>query len=108
MWHYWFSWFAGGLLLTNAVPHLCGGLMGHAFPTPFAKPRGRGLSSASVNVLWGCVNLVLGYVFLCRIGDFDIRITADAAAIGLGILTMGLFLAMHFGRLQGTNPAQRR
>ncbi|WP_415210158.1 hypothetical protein [Sodalis sp. (in: enterobacteria)] len=82
-------------------------MMGRTFPTPFAKPMGRGLSSAPVNVLWGCVNLVLGYVFLCRIGDFDIRITA-AAAIGFGILAMGLFLAVHFGRLQGANPVPRR
>lgn len=88
------------------MPHLCSGLTGHAFPTPFAKPRARGLSSAPVNVLWGWINLVLGYVFLCRIGNFDIRIAA--AAFGFGMLAMALFLAVHFGRLQGVNPVQRR
>jgi len=45
------------------VPHFVQGISGERFPTPFAKPPGRGLSSPLVNVLWGLVNLVLGFCF---------------------------------------------
>ena len=77
------SYFFG--VFANVVPHLVSGLRGEPFQTPFANPPGRGLSSSTVNVLWGVANLVIAYVLVCRVGDFDLRITADAAAFGLGI-----------------------
>ena len=47
-------------VLANAVPHLVSGVMGRPFQSPFAKPPGEGLSSSTVNVLWGFFNLVVG------------------------------------------------
>ncbi len=38
------AWFFGGAFLVNAIPHLASGTMGRAFQSPFAKPRGIGLS----------------------------------------------------------------
>ncbi|WP_175855784.1 hypothetical protein [Burkholderia anthina] len=99
--------FFGGAFLANAVPHLVGGLRGEPFQTPFAKPPGRGLSSSTVNVVWGVVNLAIGYALLCRIDRFDLMRTADAAAFGLGVLALGLFLARHFGALHGGNAPER-
>lgn len=55
------SFFAGGLL-SNAVPHLVQGISGDRFPTPFAKPHGRGLSSPTVNVVWALFNLLVGSI----------------------------------------------
>ena len=97
------AYFAGGALLANAVPHIVSGLLGRSFQTPFAKPPGRGLSSSTVNLLWGFANLVGGYMLVCRVGAFDARDTADVAALGLGVLLLGLGLARHFGRLHGGN-----
>ena len=97
------SYFFGGAFLANVVPHFVSGVMGRPFQSPFAKPPGQGLSSSTVNVLWGFLNLVVGYVLVCRVGDFELRITSDVTALGLGILLMGLFLARHFGRLHGGN-----
>jgi len=95
----------GGAVLMNAVPHLVSGAMGRRFPSPFAKPRGKGQSSALVNVLWGSANLLVAYLILCRLGRFDIRDGAQAAAFGLGVLVMGLFCARHFGGLnEGRGP----
>ncbi len=74
------SYFFGGAFLTNAIPHFVSGLTGRAFQSPFAKPRGQGLSSSTVNVLWGFVNLAAGYVLVCRVGIFDLRSTADVLA----------------------------
>jgi hypothetical protein len=102
-WTHYLSWFFGGAFLANAIPHLVSGMMGRAFQTPFARPRGEGLSSSSVNVLWGFLNLVVGYVLVCRVGDFDLRSTADAAVFCLGALLLALPLAWHFGRFNGGN-----
>ena len=97
------SYFFGGAFLSNAVPHFVSGTMGRAFQSPFATPRGEGLSSSTVNVLWGAFNLVVAYILIERVGDFDLRTTTDAMALGLGALSIALFGARHFGRFHGGN-----
>lgn len=99
-WHQLFSGFFGGAFLANAVPHLVSGMMGRSFQSPFAKPPGEGLSSSTVNVLWGFANLVVCYLLVGR-GEFDLRDPAQAAALGLGILALSLFCARHFSRFNG-------
>lgn len=106
VWLHLVSYFFGGAFLTNAVPHFVAGVMGEPFQSPFAKPPGQGLSSSTVNVLWGFLNLVIGYVLICRIGDFDLRSTSDAIAFGLGILGIGLLSARLFGRFHGGNTPE--
>jgi hypothetical protein len=64
-WYYYVAAFFGGAFLANAVPHFVQGVSGNKFPTPFAKPPGKGLSSSLVNTLWGGFNIVVGY-FLTR------------------------------------------
>ena len=97
------SYFFGGAFLANAVPHLVSGMMGRAFQSPFAKPPGQGLSSSTVNVLWGAFNTVVGYALVCRVGDFELRTTGDVAALGIGALLMSLMHAWAFGRFHGGN-----
>lgn len=77
--------------------------MGRPFQSPFAKPPGCGLSSATVNVLWGFLNLVFGYLLVFRVGTFSLHDTADAVCLGLGILAMSLVAASIFGRVNGGN-----
>jgi hypothetical protein len=57
----------GGLFLCNCIPHLAAGLRGERFPSPFAKPPGKGLSSSVVNFLWGAFNLGAGLALLLGI-----------------------------------------
>jgi hypothetical protein len=97
------SYFLGGAFLTNAVPHFVCGVMGRPFQSPFANPPGQGLSSSTINVLWGFFNLAVGYVLTCRVGDFDLRSTEHVVASGLGILLMGVITARLFGRFNGGN-----
>jgi hypothetical protein len=101
------SYFFGGALFANAVPHFVSGVMGEPFQSPFARPPGQGLSSSTVNVLWGALNIVVGYVLVCRVGDFGLRTTGDVIPFGLGILLMGLLLARQFGRFHGGNLPER-
>ncbi len=97
------SYAFGGAVLANAVPHLVSGLMGRAFQSPFATPRGQGLSSATVNVVWGVFNLAVAYVLLVRVGSFDPRDTGDVVAFGAGVLLASVALARMFGRFHGGN-----
>ncbi len=98
-------YFIGGAVLINAIPHLVSGVTGRRFPSPFAKPPGKGLSSATVNLLWGFANLVIAYLLLCRVGRFDLQDPTHAAALALGMLLPGLMLAWHFGGLNaGRGP----
>jgi len=103
MWLQYLSYFFGGAFLTNAIPHLVSGLMGRAFQSPFAKPPGKGLSSSTVNVLWGFFNLVVGYVLIYRVGNFDLRSLDCVPAVALGVLVMGVMLARTFGQFHGGN-----
>ena len=52
-WYNYLACFFAGMFLANAVPHYVQGVSGDRFPSPFSKPPGKGLSSATVNVLWG-------------------------------------------------------
>ena len=100
-WPWLVAYAFGGLFVTNAAPHLTSGLTGRPFPTPFAKPPGRGLSPPTVNVLWGVINLAIGWGLLCRVGTFDIRSGPDAAALGIGLLVAAVLLAHTFGKANG-------
>ena len=102
-WAHYISYFFGGVFLANAVPHLVSGIMGHPFQSPFAKPPGEGLSSSTVNVVWGFFNLAIAYILFCRVGSFDLHSTPQVAVTGLGILLMSLVLARSFGRFHGGN-----
>jgi hypothetical protein len=103
MWYYYVSYFFGGAFLANAVPHFVSGVTGRPFQSPFAKPPGKGLSSSMVNVLWGAFNIVVGYLLICQVADFDLSNPIHALVAGLGGLLMGLMLARTFGRFHGGN-----
>ena len=102
-WTHYLAYFFGGAFLANAVPHAVAGVMGRPFQSPFAKPPGQGLSSSTVNVLWGFLNLAVGSLLVCQVGHFELRDPSDVAALGLGALLLSLFGARHFGRFNGGN-----
>jgi hypothetical protein len=79
-WYHYVAYFIGGAFLANSLPHLGNGISGHAFQSPFASPPGVGLSSPTVNVLWGLFNLAVGYLLVCRVGNFNLRKTQPGVA----------------------------
>ena len=106
-WPHVVSYFFGGAFFANAVPHLVSGVMGKPFQSPFAKPSGKGLSSATVNVLWGFFNIVVGYLLVVRVGNFDLRSASDVVALAVGALLISFQSARHFGQFHGGNSPER-
>jgi len=100
-WYYWLAYFFGGAFLANALPHIGNGISGRPFQSPFAKPSGEGLSSSTVNVLWGLLNLVPAYALICHVGSFDLHSWSHALTVGAGISVMCLVHARGFGRFNG-------
>jgi hypothetical protein len=106
-WPWLVSYFFGGVFAANAIPHFVAGTMGHPFQSPFAKPPGQGLSSATVNVVWGFSNAVVGYLLLAYVGAFDPRATSHILVFGLGALLISIFSARHFSQFHGGNTPSR-
>ncbi len=102
-WYHWIAYFFGGAFLANTIPHLVSGISGSPFQSPFASPPGKGLSSSTVNVLWGFFNLTVAYILVARVGQFELRRTRHIVVLGLGALLMALMLAWSFGRFHGGN-----
>lgn len=102
-WLWLVSYFFAGVFTENAIPHVVSGLTGRAFQSPFAKPSGEGLSSSTVNVIWGFVNLVIAYLLIAHVGAFQWRATPHIVALGLGFFLKSLGSAHHFGKFHGGN-----
>jgi hypothetical protein len=87
--------FFAGAFLANALPHLVHGMSGNRFPSPFARPPGRGLSSPTANVAWALVNIAIGYALL-RGGP---ALAGNEAALGAcfaGVAAISLYLSRRF------------
>jgi hypothetical protein len=91
--------FFAGVFLCNSIPHLVAGLQGVPFPTPFARPRGVGSSPPVVNFLWGLLNLLVGGLLWAR---YPVRpgLFPGFVMLVLGALAIGLYLALHFGKVR--------
>lgn len=97
-WLHDLAYLFGGAFASNAVPHFVSGVLGQPFPSPFARPPGRGLSSPPVNVLWGFANFVVAYLLIAFVGRFDPRAADQLIALGAGVLSIGLLSARLFQR----------
>ncbi|MFY9805473.1 MAG: hypothetical protein WA211_01345 [Candidatus Acidiferrales bacterium] len=106
-WYTYLAYFFAGAFLVNAVPHFVSGVTGRRFPSPFAKPPGKGESSPVVNVLWGTLNFVIAYLLVTRVGEFHLRRTPCALALAAGGLVMGIQLASWFGQAYGRQHAPK-
>jgi hypothetical protein len=81
--------------------------MGRPFQSPFAKPPGKGLSSSTVNVVWGFFNALVGYLLVAHVGALDPRAASHILVFGLGALLISISHARHFGQFHGGNTPTR-
>ncbi|MBU6475754.1 MAG: hypothetical protein KGQ70_07285 [Alphaproteobacteria bacterium] len=98
-WHDFIICFFSGAFAANAVPHFVYGIAGDRFPTPFAHPPGKGLSSPRVNVLWALCNIVACYA-LFHIGHVWDGGLAAHASFFAGVALLGIFSSGHFAQRQ--------
>lgn len=99
-WYVYLAHFGAGLFLANGVPHFVSGISGIRFQSPFAAPPGVGESSPLVNVIWGTVNFIVGFILLYGVGTFKSGLNTDTLSVGLGIFLMAIILSWHFGRVR--------
>jgi hypothetical protein len=104
LWHDVAAYFFGGVFLANFVPHFVAGVSGRPFPSPFATPPFRGLSSPAVNVLWGLFNLAGTYALLVVVGNFELRHVSHVAVAATGFSLASLGIARSLGKLQHGSP----
>jgi hypothetical protein len=98
-WYNYTACFFAGLFLTNVVPHFVHGISGDCFPTPFAHPPGKGLSSPTVNVVWALFNLVVGYM-LFRAGKVSNGEILEIVIFFASIAALSIMLSMRFAKKQ--------
>ena len=87
------------MFLANVVPHFVHGISGDRFPTPFARPPGKGLSSPTVNVVWALVNLAVGYI-LFRAGKVSSGGDWALVAFFAGIAAISIMASVQFAKKQ--------
>ncbi len=94
-WYNYVACFFAGMFLANVVPHYIHGISGDPFPTPFADPPGKGLSSPTVNIVWALTNLVIG-VLLYRAGKINRQNMVGMIIFFIGIAAISIMLSIGF------------
>jgi hypothetical protein len=98
-WYDYIAAFLAGMFLANVVPHFVHGISGDRFPTPFAHPPGKGLSSPTVNVVWALFNLAIGYI-LFRIGKVSSGDNLALVIFFVGIAAISTMASVQFANKQ--------
>jgi len=98
-WYDYIACFFAGMFFANVVPHFAHGISGDRFPTPFAHPPGKGLSSPTVNVLWALLNLVVGYI-LFRVGKVASGDNLALVILLAGIVAISTMSSVNFAKKQ--------
>ena len=96
-WFNYVSCFFSGVLFTNALAHFSHGISGEQFPAPFGYALGNGFPEHLSNVLWGFLNLVLGYSLFVRSKVFNQSLSGKVVFFA-GVLAMGILLSYFFSR----------
>jgi hypothetical protein len=94
----WFNYLAcffAGAFLANVVPHFVHGISGDKFPTPFAKPPGKGLSSPTVNAIWALFNMVVGFLLFQK-GEISTALPITWVLFFAGVATISIMTSIHF------------
>ena len=105
-WYNYVVCFFAGTFLANVVPHFVHGISGDRFPTPFADPPGKGLSSPTTNVVWALVNLIVGCV-LFRVGKVSNGGNLALIVFFAGIAALSTRLSVLFAKIKPANRLKK-
>jgi hypothetical protein len=96
-WYNYVACFFAGAFLANFVPHFVHGISGDRFPTPFARPPGKGLSSPTQNVAWAFLNFLVGGL-LYKVGHVSNEMYATAVLVFFGAVAISTILSFRFAQ----------
>lgn len=96
-WYNYVACFFAGAFLANFVPHFVHGISGDRFPTPFARPPGKGLSSPTLNVAWAFLNLLIG-ALLYKVGRVSSETHATLVLLFCGAVAISTILSLRFAQ----------
>ena len=96
-WYNYVACFFAGAFLANFVPHFVHGISGDRFPTPFAHPPGKGLSSPTLNVAWAFLNLLVGGV-LYKVGNVSSDAPVTIVLLFFGAVAISTILSVRFSQ----------
>ena len=96
-WYNYVACFFAGAFLANFVPHFVHGISGDRFPTPFARPPGKGLSSPTLNVAWAFLNLLVGGV-LYKVGHVSNQTYVTLVLLFFGAVAISAILSVRFAQ----------
>ena len=94
-WYNYVACFFAGAFLANFVPHFVHGISGDRFPTPFAHPPGKGLSSPTVNVGWAFPSVVVGCL-LYKAGRVSAANPSTLVLLFAGAIAISTILSIRF------------
>jgi hypothetical protein len=101
------SYFMSGVFISNSIPHIVNGTSGRKFPERFPfknssqkeTPLEAFFFSPIANVIWGVLNLSIGFVIANSVGKFRIGLTSDMLVFMIGFTATAIFLAWNMGRV---------
>ena len=99
-WYAYLAYFLGGAFLANAIPHLFTGIARRPFPSPFASPPFKGLSSPTVNIAWALCNLAVAYLLLMQVRPIDLHQWVHIAVALAGFVVMALLVTRSLKRIR--------
>ena len=91
-WYNFIACFLLGVFVVNSIPHFLHGISGDHFPTPFANPPGKGLSSPQVNVIWAFVNMAMA-LFMVKFSRISWTNKWSIGIFVLGFVVMSIRLS---------------
>lgn len=97
-WRYQLWGLVAGALFANSIPHFIHGVSGSWFPAPFSSYLGKGVPTAVVNVLWGCINFAVGCDLVTTSQKAHFQ-KLSRILTGVGFVIVSVFLAVIFSRL---------
>jgi len=97
IWANYMACIFSGVLFANAIPHLVHGISGEVFPAPFGYLLGNGVWHNLSNVIWGFINIALGYNLLLA-GKVFTGEKWRRTLFFAGFLAMAIFLCVIFSQ----------
>jgi hypothetical protein len=94
------QFFLAGVFLANGIPHFVQGISGRKFPTPFAKPPGKGLSPPFLNSIWGIFNFLAALILYVLAERLILGWNAGFISFLVGFLLTTIVLSLAFQKAE--------